>query len=152
MSSQGRNSMYRLTGYLMIVVATVLFGFNGNLSRLLFDDGVSPITLVELRMLIGGTCLLAVLLVARRQELKVPRRSIGWLVGFGISLALVTYTYFVAISRLPITIALVLQFSAPAWMVLGETIWRRRIPSAYVLVALALTFGGTLLLTGIWRL
>src|SRR5690348_8872821 len=124
MRSRRRGSTYRLIGYLMLISATLLFGFNGNVSRLLFDDGVSPVTLVELRMLIGGLCLLTILLVGRRQELKVPRRSFGWLVGFGVSLALVTYTYFVAISRLPIAIALVIQFSAPAWMVLGEALWR----------------------------
>ncbi|GAC1385784.1 MAG: DMT family transporter [Ktedonobacteraceae bacterium] len=152
MTNGRRGSTYRLAGYLMIVVATVLFGFNGNLSRLLFDDGVSPITLVELRMVIGGVCLFAILLVGRRQELKIPRRASGWIVGFGFSLALVTYAYFVAISRLPIAIALVIQFSASAWMVLGEAIWRKRMPSAYVLVALGLTFGGILLLTGTWRL
>jgi len=147
-----RNATYRLIGYLMIVAATVLFGFNGTLSRLLFDDGVSPTTLVEMRMLIGGVCLLVVLLASRRKEMKVPRRSAGWLFAFGLSLAFVTFTYFVAISRLPIAIALVIQFSASAWMVLGETIWFRRRPSVYVLVALLLTFGGILLVTGVWRL
>jgi len=147
-----RSTTYRLAGYLMIVIATLLFGFNGALSRLLFDDGVSPVTLVELRMLIGGGCLMVVLLVGRRKELKVPRRSIGWIVAFGLSLAFVTFTYFVAISRLPIAVALVIQFSASAWMVLGAVIRYRRRPSTYVLVALALTFGGILLLTGIWRL
>jgi len=136
----------------MIVVASILFGFNGTFSRFLFDDGVSPITLVELRMLIGGMSLLTVLLVGRRKELKVPRRSAGWIFAFGLSLAIVTFTYFMAISRLPIAIALIIQFSAPAWMVLGEIAWFRRLPSSYVLLALALTFSGILLLTGIWRL
>jgi drug/metabolite transporter (DMT)-like permease len=135
----------------MIVIASILFGFNGNLSRLLFDDGVSPVTLVELRMLIGGVCLLTVLVVGRRKELKVPRLSFGWILAFGLSLALVTYTYFVSISLLPIAVALVIQFSSSAWMVLGEAIWRRRVPSSYVLVALGLTFSGIILLTGIWR-
>lgn len=152
MKGRRRSSTYRLVGYLMIIGATILFGFNGNLSRLLFDDGVSPVTLVELRMLIGGLCLLVVLLTGRRQELKVPRRSLGWILGFGVFLALVTYTYFVAISRMPIAIALVIQFSASAWMVLGETLWRRHIPSIHVLVALGLTFGGIVLVTGVWRL
>jgi len=53
-----RKATYRLIGYLMIVAATVLFGFNGTLSRLPFDDGVSPITLVEMRMLIVGVAIL----------------------------------------------------------------------------------------------
>lgn len=135
----------------MIATASTLFGLNGTLSRLLFDDGISPITLVEFRMLIGSVCLLAVLVIGQRKGLKVPRRSWGWVVAFGLSLATVTYTYFVAISRLPLAIALVIQFTAPAWMVLGVAIWRRRLPSAYILAALGLTFGGVILLTGLWR-
>ncbi|HTD18778.1 MAG: hypothetical protein AUG45_11845 [Ktedonobacter sp. 13_1_20CM_3_54_15] len=58
MIGERRKATYRLIGYLMIVAATVLFGFNGTLSRLLFDDGVSPITLVEMRMLIVGVAIL----------------------------------------------------------------------------------------------
>ena len=135
----------------MVATASTLFGLNGNLSRLLFDDGVSPVTLVEFRMLIGAICLLGVLIIGQRKGLKVPRRSWGWIVAFGLSLAMVTFTYFMAISRLPLAIALVIQFTAPAWMVLGVAIWRRRLPSAYILAALGLTFGGVVLLTGLWR-
>ena len=136
----------------MVMSGSALFGFNGNLSRLLFDEGVSPLTLVEFRMLIGGICLLLVLLLGQRQALKLPRRQWGWIVAFGLSLAMVTYTYFVAISRLPLAIALIIQFSASAWLTLGEAIRFRRMPSTFVLTALALTFGGIILLTGVWRL
>jgi len=135
----------------MVMSASILFGFNGNLSRLLFNDGISPVTLVEFRMLVGGVCLLIVLVGWRRRELKLPRHSIFWIIAFGLSLALVTYTYFVAISRLPIAVALVIQFSASAWMALGEAIWRRRVPSPYVLSAIVVTLGGVLLLTGVWH-
>ncbi|HLH61127.1 MAG TPA: EamA family transporter [Ktedonobacteraceae bacterium] len=99
-----KSNNYRLAGYLMIATAASLFGLNGNLSRLLFDDGISPITLVEFRMLIGALCLFSVLFIGQRKGLKAPYRSWGWIVAFGLSLALVTYTYFVAISRLPLTI------------------------------------------------
>ncbi|MDQ2886801.1 MAG: EamA family transporter [Chloroflexota bacterium] len=147
-----RDISTQFIGYLMVMTASLLFGFNGNLSRLLFDGGITPITLVQFRMLIGGGCLLGVLLAGQRKALIVSRRHWGWLVAFGLTLALVTYTYFVAISLLPIAIALVIQFSAAAWMALGEAIWRRRLPSRYVLSALLCTFGGIVLLTGIWRL
>lgn len=151
MSSGRHDSTYRLLGYAMVISASILFGFNGSLSRLLFDEGISPITLVEFRMIIGCFCLFGVLLLGWRKGLKLPRRHWGWILAFGLSLALVTYTYFVAISRLPIAVALVIQFSATAWMTLGEAIWRKRLPSAFVLLALVLTFGGVLLLTGIWH-
>ena len=152
MGSQKPNATYRLVGYLMVMTGSVLFGFNGNLSRILFDEGITPITLVEFRMIIGGLCLLGVLLVGWRNGLKLPRRHWGWIIAFGLILASVTYTYFVAISLLPLAVALVIQFSAPAWMALAEAIWYRRMPSAFVLVALGLTLGGIILLTGIWRL
>jgi len=151
MSTERHVANQRLTGYLMVITASLLFGFNGNLSRWLFDNGVTPVTLVEFRMLIGGACLLAVLVIGRRSELKLQRRHWGWVVALGLSVALVTYTYFVAISRLPIAVALVIQFTAPAWMALGEAIWYRCVPSVYVLVALGLTVAGVVLLTGAWR-
>jgi len=151
MGTQRQVTTRRLAGYLMVVASSLLFGFNGNLSRLLFDEGITPVTLVEFRMLIGGVSLLAVLLLGQRQGLKLQRRYWGRIVLFGLSLDIVTFTYLVAISRLPIAIAYVIQFSAPAWMTLGEAIWHRKIPSTFVITALAFTFGGIILLTGVWR-
>ncbi len=145
------STTYRLVGYGMAGTASILFGFNGNLSRFLFDDGISPITLVEFRMLIGSFCLFIVMLVGWRKGFKLYSHHWGWVIAFGLCLAMVTYTYFVAISLLPIAIALVIQFSAAAWMALGEAIWRHRLPSRHVLVALGCTFGGVLLLTGVLR-
>jgi drug/metabolite transporter (DMT)-like permease len=135
----------------MVMAAAVLFGINGNISRLLFDNGITPLTLIEFRMLIGGVCLVSVLVVGQRKGLKVQRRHWAWLVAFGISLALTTYTYFLSISRLPIAVALIIIFTTAAWMALWEAIRYRRIPSRHVLIALGLTFGGVILLTGIWR-
>ncbi len=66
MSDQRQASTYRLVGYAMILTAAALFGFNGNVSALLFDEGMTPVTLVQFRMLIGGHCLLLVMLTAWR--------------------------------------------------------------------------------------
>lgn len=135
----------------MVMAAAVLFGLNGSISRLLFNDGITPLTLIEFRMLIGGGCLMLVLFIGQRKRLKVQRRYWGWVVTFGISLAFATFTYFLSISRLPIAVALIIIFTAAAWMALGEAIWHKRIPSKHVVVALLLTFGGVILLTDVWR-
>ena len=137
-------------GIIFILTAAVLFGINGSLSRLLFDSGVTPVTLVEFRMIVGGLGLFGFLCV-QRQCLKLPRRAFGWIIVFGLLIALVTYTYFVAISRVPIAVAVIIQFTGPAWMALGEAIWRRRIPSWHMLGALVLTIGGMVLVTGLWE-
>ncbi len=150
-SSMQTRSLHRLVGYLMVACASLLFGLNGYFSRLLFDQGVSPITLVEFRMLIGGTCLTLVLLFWKRSALKLPQRSWGAILSFGLSLAFVTYTYFVAISRLPLAIALVIQFSSTSWMALGQALRLKRWPSPAILFSVVLTLGGVILLTGIWQ-
>lgn len=142
----------RFIGYLMVATASLLFGLNGTISSLLLDSGVTPVTLAEFRMFFGGLCLMAVLLLRERAALKLPLHSWGWIIAFGLSLILLTYTYFVAISRLPLAIALVIEFSAAAWMALGEAIWRRKLPARAVILAVSLTFLGVILLTGVWNL
>jgi inner membrane transporter RhtA len=149
---QQKSGAYQLMGYLMVGAASLLFGFNGNLSTFLFRAGISPLTLVEFRMLIGGGCLLLALLIGNRKALKLPVRSWPWIVAFGLTLAFVTYTYFEAIKRLPLAIVLVIQFSAAAWITLGNALRFRKMPPLSVLIALALTFSGMVLLTGVWRL
>jgi drug/metabolite transporter (DMT)-like permease len=141
----------RLGGYLMGITAYTLFGVNGTLSRLLLDRGVSPVTLAEFRMLIGCTSLFTVLVMGQRRLLKFSSRHWVWIVPFGLSLALLIYFYSVAIGLLPLAVVLVIQFSAAAWMTLGKALWERHWPPAPVLAALACTFSGVLLMTGVWQ-
>jgi len=135
----------------MVAGGAILFGVNGNISTLLFNDGVTPLTLISFRMLIGGVCLLAVMLTWQRRALKAPRRHWAWIVVFGLVLAINTFTYFLAISRLPLAVALVIIFTASTWIALGEALWYRRRPSLQVLISLALSLMGVVLLTGIWH-
>jgi drug/metabolite transporter (DMT)-like permease len=135
----------------MVAGGAILFGVNGNISTLLFNDGVTPLTLISFRMLIGGVCLLAVMLCWQRGALKAPRRYWTWIVVFGLVLAINTFTYFLAISRLPLAVALVIIFTAATWIALGEALWQRRMPSLQVLISLALSLIGVVLLTGIWH-
>ena len=138
-------------GYLMVAGGAILFGINGNISTLLFNDGVTPLTLISFRMLIGGICLLGVMLLWQRNALKAPRRYWAWIVVFGLVLAMSTFTYFLAISRLPLAVALVIIFTSATWIALGEALWQRRMPSLQVLISLALSLLGVVLLTGIWH-
>ncbi len=136
-------------GMLFVLTAAVLFGINGSLSRLLFDRGVTPLTLLEIRMIVGSLCLFGFLSTQPRQAWRIPRRTRGWLVAFGLSMALVTYTYFVAISRMPIALVLVIQFTGPVWMATAVALWRRCLPSWHVLFALLLTLSSVVLVTGL---
>lgn len=146
-----RGATSSLVGYLMVMAAAVLFGINGSLSRLLFNSGVTPITLVEFRMLVGSLCLFGFLCVVQRHALTLHFCALGWVIAFGLSIAMVTYTYFVSISRIPIAVALVIQFTGPVWMALTGAIWHRRRPSWYILMALVLTIAGVVFVTEVWQ-
>src|SRR5258708_7295584 len=102
-------------------------------------------------MIIGGFCLFGFLFTGQRHALKLPRRASGWIIAFGLSMALVTYSYFVAISRLPIAVVLVIQFTGPVWMTLAGAVWHRHWPSWYMLSALVLAIGGVVLVTNVWQ-
>jgi len=75
---------------------------------------------VELRMIISG--FVSSLSYYWDKRTKLPRRRWNGSL-LGLSLALVTYTYFVAIGQLAIAVALVINLARPAWMTLGEALW-----------------------------
>src|SRR2546423_781183 len=141
-----QSRMQRLVGYMMVATAAILQGVSGNLSRLLFDDGISPLTLNEFRMLIATICLFFTLLVWKRSLIKLPFGDWGWIIVFGLSLAIQTYAYFFAISRLPLAITLVILSSATAWIALGQAIWQKRLPSRSLILSVIFTLSGIILL------
>jgi drug/metabolite transporter (DMT)-like permease len=92
-----------------------------------------------------------VLALTRRPTLRLTRRELPYLVVFGIAgVAFVQWLYFVAIERLPIGIALLLEFLGPiliaiwAWGVFKEPIRRR------LWLALVLALVGLALVVEVW--
>jgi drug/metabolite transporter (DMT)-like permease len=137
------------SGCLMVVTACVLFGLSGTASRQVIDRGVSAVTVTEFRMLFGFLSLFAGLCVARRDLLRLPWRSLPRVAVFGLALAALIYCYSMAIARLPLAVALVLQYSAAAWLTAADAVRRRGRPPTGVLVALPLTLGGVVLMVGV---
>jgi drug/metabolite transporter (DMT)-like permease len=131
-------------GYAMVTAAALLFAVNGTVSKVVLQSGISSLELTQVRAtgaFLGFALLLA---VTRRESLRLGRRELPYLVVFGIAgVAFVQWLYFVAIGRLPIGIALLIEYIAPimiaiwAWAVFKERI-RRRIWVALVLAVVGL--------------
>jgi len=106
-------------GYALAAVAATMWAVNGSLARLLIDDGVSPFHLSEMRSALSFALLAVWLLVMDRGLLRVRRDQIGGLAFFGIAgLALVHGTYFLAIERLDVGVALTIQYLGPLLILL----------------------------------
>lgn len=127
-------------GYALALAAATMWSLNGSISRQLLDDGVSAVRLSELRSFGSWAILIVVLAVTRRDLLRVDRRDVPALAFLGIAgLALVHATYFVAIDRLQIGVALTIQYLAPLLMLVWLRLvhGRRLAPSLWGAVGLS---------------
>ena len=139
-------------GYAMVAVAATLFAVNGTVSKVILGSGIDSQQLTEVRCagaLIGLTLIAA---ATRPSSLRIRRNELLLLVALGVAgLALVQWSYFFAIHRVEIGIALVIQFVGPILVALwarfayGEHVRRR------IWVALALALTGLVLMVEIWR-
>ena len=128
-------------GYLLGASAATLWALNGSLARFLLDDGLPALRLAQLRSLIAFVILVGVLAARWRDRLAIRREDVPRLAFFGVAgLALVHATYFEAISRLDIGVALVIQYLGPLLLLLWlRLVYGRRAPRAlYGAVTLSL--------------
>jgi drug/metabolite transporter (DMT)-like permease len=138
-------------GYALVAVAATLFAVNGTVSKVILGSGISSgqLTAVRCAGALIGLTLIAV--AVRPGSLRVRAGDLPLLVALGIGLAVVQWSYFFAIHRLDIGIALLIQYVAPilvalwARFVFHEPV-RRRIWSA-----LALSLAGLTLSVEIWH-
>src|SRR3954462_3462236 len=132
-----------LLGYAMVLTATALWGINGSMAKAALSSGLTSLRLTEVRSTGAALILVAALAASRPRALRISRKELPFLLLFGvIGLAFVQLFYFVAIHRLEIGVALLIQYVAPvlialyARLVLHEPVRRR------VWAALILALGG----------
>lgn len=128
-------------GYLAVAAAAALWAVAAVVARRLFDAGVSPVELTESRAVLALAGFSLLRTSWRRPELR-PRWVI---VALGVALALVNATYYVAVSRIPVAAALVIQYTAPALIVGWTSLTARRLPPREVTGALAAALVGVVL-------
>src|SRR6266700_3669877 len=137
----------------MAATAATLWAVNGTVSEVILASGVSSLRLSQVRTTGALAGLVLVLLVRAPERLHVRRRELPYLLVFGIcGLAFVQWLYFLAIHRLAIGIALLIEYLAPLLVALWARFAyhepvRRRIwlALAFALAGLALIvnlFGG----------
>ena len=140
-----------VVGYAMVISAALLFALNGTVSKVVLQSGISSLELTQVRATGAFLGFALILAVSRRESLRLTRRELPYLVAFGIAgVALVQWLYFVSIGRLPIGIALLIEYIGPiliaiwAWAVFKEPIRKR------IWAALVLALGGLSLVVEVW--
>jgi drug/metabolite transporter (DMT)-like permease len=135
----------------MVWTAATLFAINGTVSKVILESGVSSLRLAQVRST-GAFVLLGLLVVvAARRTLRADRRELAFLALYGIAgLALIQVLYFLSIRRLPIGIALLIQYLAPLLVALWARYVTHERVRRRVWAALALALAGLTLVVQLW--
>ncbi|MFC5905999.1 EamA family transporter [Streptacidiphilus monticola] len=131
--------MHRRSGLALALLSALSFGGSGVAAKPLIELGLAPVQVVWIRM--AGAALVLSPLAWRHRGLV--RRRPGLLLGFGLlGVALVQSCYFFAISRIPVAVAMLLEYLGPA-LLLGYVrfVQRRPVTRAAALGALTATVG-----------
>lgn len=142
-----------LRGYLYIGAATFLWGVAATMGRAAFTGrllpsgeamaAIGPLILSQTRTSFTFLALLLILAMKRGwTSLSVSRADLGGLCLLGVlGLAAANFFYYVAIQRTNVATAIILQYTAPMWVLLYVSArrWQRPRLQQVAAVALALT-------------
>lgn len=140
-------------GFALVISGALLFIVNAGVSRVALRAGVDPVSLTTVR--VTGTLVVLLVLAGlfHRDALRPPPGRLGVLIVVHglVGVAALQWTYFVAIDRLPVGMALLLEYQAPILVALWARFAQKEAVRHRMWVGLALAVTGLGAATGIWE-
>jgi drug/metabolite transporter (DMT)-like permease len=128
------------------LASAVSFGLSGALARGLLDTGWSPGAVVLVRIALAAVVVAPFGIVALRGRWDVLRRNAGTLVAYGIlGVAATQFCYFSAVQHMQVGPALLIEFTAPAAVVIWLWLRQGQRPGALTLLGAGLAAVGLVL-------
>jgi drug/metabolite transporter (DMT)-like permease len=142
---QGRRG--KAVGLVLALASAFAFGGAGVAAKPLIDAGLDPLQVVWLR--VTGAALVTLPLAVRHRSLLLRHPAL--LAGYGLlAIVGVQAFYFAAISRIPVGVALLIEYLAPA-LVLGWVRFVQRKPvSRTAVLGVVLAIGGLAVVVEVW--
>jgi drug/metabolite transporter (DMT)-like permease len=138
-------------GAAMVVASGALFAVNGTVSKLVLRAGMDPLQLTTLRATGAFVGLLALTLALGARRLRFTRRELPLLLGYGLAgFLLVPLLYFISISRLPVGISLLFEYTAPLLVALWARFGQRQPVRPRLWVGLSLSLAGLAAVAELW--
>lgn len=130
------------------MLAAFCWGLSAVIAKGAFDRGITPEQMAQARVIVAGVPLLAYLAISRRDLLRAPRSALPMIGLFGVAMVVVNWSYYVAIDRLDVGVAISLQYTAPVLILVLAAIVARRSPGNVAWLAGLLTLAGAVLVSG----
>ncbi len=138
----------------MVVASAILFGVNGTVSKLILEAGLSAPQLTLLRAVGAWTGLLMLAAIVRPgiRRLRVRRGELPLLITYGLAgFFFVPMLYFVAITHLPVGIALLFEYMAPLMVALWARFGQKQQVKNRLWYGLALSVAGLACVAEVWQ-
>ncbi|MEI3847431.1 MULTISPECIES: DMT family transporter [unclassified Microbacterium] len=140
----------RTTGLLLGIASALAFSSSGPFVKPLLEAGWSLGAALLVRMGVAGLVLSPALLLAMRRQPGFLRRHWRLIVGFGLMPVLGCQLFFFsAMQRMPVAVALLIQYLAPVMLVAAVWLRTRRRPSGLVLWGSVVAIAGLVLVVDI---
>ncbi|WP_422774036.1 EamA family transporter [Plantactinospora sp. WMMC1484] len=140
-------------GVLLVLSSAVLFAVNGTVSKLVLRAGVdaAQLTLIRAAGAFAGLLALSLLLRPGARRLQVTAAHLPLLLAYGLAgFFLTPMLYFVAISRLPVGIALLFEYTAPLLVALWARFGQHQRVRPRLWGGLALSLAGLACVAEVW--
>ena len=133
-------------GLLLAVASATTFGLSGALARGLLDTGWSAGAAVGLRVVIAAAVLLVPGILALRGRWHLLRDNAGLVAVYGVSaVAGAQLCYFYAVTYMQVSVALLLEYTAPVAVVMWLWLRHGHRPSGLTLLGAAIAASGLVL-------
>ncbi len=136
-------------GVLYILVSGAAFGLLPWFARVAYDHGAEPFGMLAARFVIASIVMLAIRFTLKRDEPRPPRSIEARLFLLGAAgYAPQASFFFFGVDRIDISLATVIFYSYPVFVVLAGWVVFRHAPSSRVMACLAVALAGTALTAG----
>jgi drug/metabolite transporter (DMT)-like permease len=139
-------------GATAVSFAALLFGLNASSVKVILSTGISAEQLVLFRTVFTAVLAGIALLITNRKAFKMELKEIPLFVFYGIfGIGLMQWTYSNAVNLLPISVALLIEYTAIALVpIVGIFLFKERVlPRLWLGIALVL--GGLAVVSNIWN-
>ncbi len=133
-----------------IIAAGSLWGLMGVFVKWFDAFGIAAMPMTFLRALVTAAVMMLFMLIRHRQKLKIRLRDLWMFIGTGLcSIVFFNYCYFQTIMVTSLSVAAILLYTAPIFVMLISAVLFKERLTVRKLTALALAFGGCVLVTGV---
>lgn len=139
-------------GYSLYLVASACWAINGTVAKVILEEVGDPVRISQFRATFTAIILIIYVALTNRKAFRITGKEALLLAVYGIvGVAMCQWFYYESISRMPITISLLIEFMAPIFVVLYARFVMKQSVRNYVWLGLALAVAGLALVAQVWN-